>query len=152
MMSMFIKHSQTISQDKQNEIEHSFLLVFSKVDQISEINRERITQHYEQMEKDKEDKKQRIYRQMADDQLRGLISLMNIDNFLNEGDDKNIKMIPGSTTSRQSQLSTETISDYYPDEEEAMEILNDLQDRDRNSTVKFKSRYQELIAHYSTNV
>ena len=67
MMIMFTKHSLSISEDKQKQIEHSFLLVFSKLDEIGEINEERIRQYYEQVEKDKEDKKYRIYRQMADD-------------------------------------------------------------------------------------
>ena len=67
MMIMFIKHSQTISKAKKKEINNSFLLVFSKIDESSFINQERLTQHYEQLEKDKEDKKYRIYRQMAEE-------------------------------------------------------------------------------------
>ena len=52
--------------------------MFSKLDEIGEINEERIRQYYEQVEKEKEDKKYQIYRQMADEQLRGLISMINM--------------------------------------------------------------------------
>ena len=81
MMIMFVKHNQTISQAKQEEIKTSFLLVFSKLDEISDINDMRVSQHYEKIEKEKEDKKNRIYGQMADEQLMGLISMMDLENF-----------------------------------------------------------------------
>ena len=67
MMIMFIKHSNTISEAKYKQIKHSFLLVFSKLDEISEINEERLKMYYEQVEMEKFDKKSRIYRQMADE-------------------------------------------------------------------------------------
>ena len=67
MMVMFIKHSYSISDEKQKQIEQNFLLVFSKLDELGEINEERLKLYSEQLERDKEDKKQRIYRQIADD-------------------------------------------------------------------------------------
>ena len=77
MMVMFIKHSYSISDEKQKQIEQNFLLVFSKLDELGEINEERLKLYSEQLERDKEDKKQRIYRQIADDQIKNLISMMN---------------------------------------------------------------------------
>ena len=76
-MVMFIKHSYSISDEKQKQIEQNFLLVFSKLDELGEINEERLKLYSEQLERDKEDKKQRIYRQIADDQIKNLISMMN---------------------------------------------------------------------------
>ena len=90
-MIMFIKHSATISEAKQKQIEHSFLLVFSNQEELGEINEERIKQYYEQVEKDKEDKKYRIYRQMADEQIRNLISMMSgVEEDSDDGDDNYI--------------------------------------------------------------
>ena len=116
MMIMFVKHNQTISQAKQEEIKTSFLLVFSKLDEISDINDMRVSQHYEKMEKEKEDKKNRIYRQMADEQLMGLISMMNLENFQSvedaSGEDSNNRGSKIRTKiTRQTDVSTETISD-----------------------------------------
>ena len=57
MMVMFIKHSYSISDEKQKQIEQNFLLVFSKLDELGEINEERLKLYSEQLERDKEDKK-----------------------------------------------------------------------------------------------
>ena len=110
MMIMFVKHNQTISQAKQEEIKTSFLLVFSKLDEISDINDMRVSQHYEKIEKEKEDKKNRIYGQMADEQLMGLISMMDLENFQSvedaSGEDSNIR------DTQINDVSTESISDF----------------------------------------
>ena len=42
MMVMFIKHSYSISEEKQKQIEQNFLLVFTKLDELGEINEERL--------------------------------------------------------------------------------------------------------------
>ena len=57
MMVMFIKHSYSISEEKQKQIEHNFLLVFSNSDELGEINEERLKLYSEQLERDKADKK-----------------------------------------------------------------------------------------------
>ena len=38
MMVMFIKHSYSISEEKQKQIEQNFLLMFTKLDELGEIN------------------------------------------------------------------------------------------------------------------
>ena len=110
MMIMFVKHNQTISQAKQEEIKTSFLLVFSKLDEISDINDMRVSQHYEKIEKEKEDKKNRIYGQMADEQLMGLISMMDLENFQSVADASGEDSINRDT--QINDVSTESISDF----------------------------------------
>ena len=150
-MVMFIKHSYTISEAKQKQIEHRFLLVFSNSEEIGEINEERIKQYYEQVEKDKEDKKYRIYRQMADEQIKNLISMMSgveEDSDDGEGDDYIHKKIHQSkATFHQSAVSNFT--EIQSQDEEARQILEDSDDEDKGSTYRANKRYNELVANYS---
>ena len=60
MMIMFLKHSRSkdlLSESDQEEIAHRFLLVFSDLSDLDEINQKRIGDHYEETEKTKADKK-----------------------------------------------------------------------------------------------
>ena len=65
MMIMFVKHSTVLSKSKEQEITNRFMLVFTGINDLDKINEARLKQHDEQVERDRETKKMKIYRQMA---------------------------------------------------------------------------------------
>lgn len=81
--------------------------------------------------------------------------MMSVDSFLANEDNKNHDMAirSKSTRSRYTQVSNPTTTDYMDtEEEEAIKILDDSQDRHRHTSKILQQRYQELIEEYSSSV
>ena len=53
MLYMFIKSSENVSKNKEKKIAREFLLAFAKIDDMENLNRERIDQHYQEVEKER---------------------------------------------------------------------------------------------------
>ena len=93
------------------------MLVFSDQKDLDEINRERIAQHIQEVEQTRVQKKQAIYRKMADRQIEDVIAqIMSMASY----DEKRFNRISAFTEITVSIISAES---------DSSNILNDSQDK-----------------------
>ena len=117
------------------------MLVFSDKKDLDEINRERIALHIQEVEQTRVQRKQAIYRRMADRQIEEVIAqIMSMANY----DEKkyNLKTtVSQRTVSLASELSNSS------------DILNDSQDRieDEDDDQPLKDSYNKFMKDYSLN-
>ena len=75
--------------------------------------------------------------------------MMNLERFLNDDDNSTDMLLRSKSTSKATKVSILTGSVNAEDDEEAMKILEDSQDRPSISSVGLKQRYQELVTKYA---
>ena len=96
------------------------MLVFTKLEDLDEINQARIEQHYQQEEMEKAERKQRVYQQIADKQIQQVIAaMMSVSDI---GDRPKSRSIWYSWRQHQSDMGASIIS------ENAANVLDDSQD------------------------
>lgn len=69
MLIMFVKGGRPRQKFDDQQIKREFLLVFSKVDDLKDLNHQRLELHLEQVEQAKAIRKMKVYREMADRQI-----------------------------------------------------------------------------------
>ena len=104
MNIMFLKHSKPLSNSQKASITKNFMLVFSDEKELQEINDERIAQHMEELVQKKLERKQEIYRKMADRQIEEVLAqIMSMSDY----DEKKFERISSEIDAA---VSTRTVS------------------------------------------
>ena len=87
------------------------MLVFTKLEDLGEINQARIEQHFQQEELDKAERKQRVYQQLADKQIREVIAAMMSVSVIEERQRKSSRRMFSGMSQHQSGMRGSFISE-----------------------------------------
>ena len=76
MFYMFIKSSETGSKRRKKKIAREYMLVFLKNQDLVNLNQQRLELYLNQISRERQARKERVYREMADKQIQDIFAKM----------------------------------------------------------------------------
>ena len=76
MFYMFIKSSETGSKRQKKKIAREYMLVFLKNQDLVNLNQQRLELYLNQNSRERQARKERVYREMADKQIQDIFAKM----------------------------------------------------------------------------
>ena len=76
MFYMFIKSSETGSKRQKKKIAREYMLVFLKNQDLVNLNQQRLELYLNQISRERQARKERVYREMADKQIQDIFAKM----------------------------------------------------------------------------
>ena len=131
------------------------MLVFTKLEDLGEINQARIERHLQQEAHDQAARKQRAYQQMADKQIQQVIAaMMSVSDYAEQPSSRSLYV---SSDRRKTQQSSDMMNSFISD---SANVLKDSQDVAESGEEEggaggdekvFKRHFTQLVNTYASD-